>query len=358
LITIGMLAYNEAALIERTLKSLFAQTLLKAATQPAEEVELVVVANGCTDDTAGIARTALAALTRGGTAPHVHWRVEELQRPGKSHAWNRYVHAFADPRADHFFLMDADIEMLDGRTLESMVGLLRQRSDVWVAVDQPIKDTELEPEGGTWRRASARVGGLSGRRSEIGQPSWLCGQLYCIRGPVIRRLWLPDELTVCEDSLLYDFIVTDCLRGPVRPERVVLAPHAAHRFEAYKTLKAVLRHERWLIAGTIIKAIMLTDLRREMAEQGGDAASIIARRDAAEPGWLAALVDRSIANGGWWLVPNDIVFRRFQALRTKRWHQLPLLAPLAVGAFLADMAAALGANMDLQRRRPVAVSAR
>lgn len=355
-ITIGMLAYNEAAVIEQTLVSLFAQTLFAASAPTTMEVELVVVANGCTDDTADIARATLSALTNPSTAAPVSWRVEELERPGICHAWNRYVHDFADPRAEHVFVMSADIELLAPTTLASMVAALSDAPDVWATTDQPIKDTLLESRGGLLRLLSARIGQLSGRGTEPGQPSWLCGQLYCVRGSIIRRLWLPNELPVGEDSLLYDLIVSDRLLEPARPERVLLAADATHRFEAYTTLASLLRHERWLIAGAIIRAEMLEDLRREMAEAGADAASIIARRDAVEPGWLAALLDRSVARRGRWLVPNALLWRRFRVLRSKAWHQLLLLAPLAFIAFVADFLAAFGANADLQRRRTIAVS--
>jgi glycosyltransferase involved in cell wall biosynthesis len=355
MISIGMLAYNEAHNIERTIRSLFDQSLF-AAGQAGPAIEFIVVANGCSDKTAAIAQSVIDEATATPGLRHVTARVEELGRPGKCHAWNRYVHDFAAQHADTVILVDADIEFLTPTTLESMVRLLDERPEVWVAVDEPVKDVNLASGGGLMQRLSARIGSLRAGRARPGAPSWLCGQCYCMRGDLIRRLRLPSDWTGPQDSLLYDLVVTDCLREEPRPERVVTAPDAAHRFEAYTTARSLLRHERWLISGAIVNGFVIYDLQREVREKGSDAASIIAWRDANEPGWVGRLVAEVVDTQGRWLVPRHILLRRYNALARMAWPRRLLFGPLAGAAFVADFVAAFGANAELRRRRTVAVS--
>ncbi|WP_116347785.1 glycosyltransferase family A protein [Alkalilimnicola ehrlichii] len=82
-------AHNEAAVIERTLRTVVPML--------AEEDELILVANGCTDDTAGIARRY---------EPQV--RVIETDVASKPHALN-----LGDQAARSFprIYLDADIEL-------------------------------------------------------------------------------------------------------------------------------------------------------------------------------------------------------------------------------------------------------
>ena len=63
IVSIGMLARNEAARIAQTLRSLLQQSVFRAdGNSPAAQWELIVVPNGCTDATAEAARAALAQL--------------------------------------------------------------------------------------------------------------------------------------------------------------------------------------------------------------------------------------------------------------------------------------------------------
>ena len=62
-ITLGILAYNEGEMIGRTVRSLFEQSVFSgvAATLPDVQWEIVVVPNGCKDDTHAQAEQALQA---------------------------------------------------------------------------------------------------------------------------------------------------------------------------------------------------------------------------------------------------------------------------------------------------------
>lgn len=64
-VTISMLARNEAKVIGATIRSLISQSIFNeasAASFGVDRVELLIIPNGCTDDTAKEAKLALAEL--------------------------------------------------------------------------------------------------------------------------------------------------------------------------------------------------------------------------------------------------------------------------------------------------------
>ena len=100
-ICIGILARNEEQNIGHTLDSLFGQSLFSNSDDHFEAIEVICVANGCTDRTADIARQALDTHCSNRT---VTWRVCELEEAGKPNAWNEFVHSFSDQSADVIIL--------------------------------------------------------------------------------------------------------------------------------------------------------------------------------------------------------------------------------------------------------------
>ena len=145
-ITIGILAYNESEVIARTIGSLFAQSVFNGRDARAQW-EVVVVPNGCKDDTQARAEQALQAACAG--RGDVTWRVISLERAGKSHAWNKLVHEIAAPQTDVFVMIDADIEFGHPDTLFNCVQRLHTDSHAWAVVDLPLKDFHREQFGGT-----------------------------------------------------------------------------------------------------------------------------------------------------------------------------------------------------------------
>ncbi|WRH66636.1 MAG: glycosyltransferase [Planktothrix sp. GU0601_MAG3] len=81
-INIGILAYNEAVTIPKMLDSLFKQTLF---TQPRSDldIEICVIPNACTDQTASIAATTLENLVKPDIHTHVKWSIYEIETPRK-----------------------------------------------------------------------------------------------------------------------------------------------------------------------------------------------------------------------------------------------------------------------------------
>src|ERR1700733_14993687 len=137
LLSIGLLAHNEKANIESTLRSLFKQDVFQTFF-----TEIIIVANGCTDETATMARRSLedhrAVWSNRGSA-----RVEEIEIAGKANAWNQFVHKFSSSRASILILMDADIKISSANAISSMVRSLTNNPQAVVCADRPVKDIKI-----------------------------------------------------------------------------------------------------------------------------------------------------------------------------------------------------------------------
>lgn len=346
-ISIGILAYNESAIIRATLHSLLEQSLFN---QPDSGmvIEIVVVPNGCTDDTAAISRATLEELVKPSVHTNVNWRVCEVEQAGLANAWNLFIHEFSEPKADYLFVMSADIQLLDTQTLRSMIEALETRPEAWVSVDKRIKDVAIKENKSLMEQLSTLASGLSGSNAVEGSAAWISGQLSCTRAKVLRRIWLPTTLPT-DDAFIYTMIVTDFLKTPEEPERVILAGSASHAFEAYTDIGRLLRHEKWLIFGQTVNQLLYADLLANSNEQQ-DVSWLIKERNEQDPFWLNKLVKFAVKEKGGWLIPKFILIRRFQSLLYKPFYKAILLFPLAAIAFVIDLILSIQVNSELHSK--------
>ncbi|HYW21782.1 MAG TPA: glycosyltransferase [Nodularia sp. (in: cyanobacteria)] len=340
-VSIGMLAYNEFEEIATTLHSLFQQSIFQDA-NPNIEIEIVVVPNGCTDDTATIARTMLQEWEKSVSNLSISWQICEVEEAGKANAWNLYVHEFSHPDANYLFLMDADIQFLEPQTLYSMIQTLEKTPDAWVSVDKLVKDVALKPKKNLMEKLSVAVSGVS-----AGKSTWICGQLYCSRSEILRKIWMPTGILV-EDGFLWTMIVTDGLISPEVLNRVVLADSAAHVFEAYTQIHSLLSHELRQVVGNTINYFVYTNLE-EANNCPLDAGSLIKLRNEQDPRWLDKLITASVKKSGWWAIPKWLVLRRLQSLRNRPLRKAIWLFPVLIIAFFLDLVLCLQANYQLHR---------
>lgn len=339
-ISIGMLAYNEAQLIDATLASLFQQTLFTDASHPVQ-LEIIVVPNGCTDDTATVAETALRQYAPAAANP-IQYRVCPLEQPGKANAWNHYIHQFAGSDADYIFLMDADIQFLEATTLTAMVDALEENTEAWVSVDQPVKSIALKANT-TWaEKLSLAVSKLSGNKGA----AWICGQLYCGRGERLREIHLPTTLSG-EDSFIYTMVTTNLLSTQMQTERVIKAPLASHSFEAYLNIRTLFRHERWLVISNSANQLIYDYLQGQINTLK-TAGSLIKQNNEQNPLWVNQLIQARAAKSSW-IVSPGLLFRRFINLRYKSLLGAIALFPLALAATCVDLIIILQANQELRR---------
>ena len=340
-LSIGILAHNEAAIIARTIASLAGQSILDPACAAAlgiGAVEIVVVPNGCTDGTAAAAAVALDQVPSG-VARSVH----DLDEAGKSNAWNRYVHDLARPDATLLTLMDADIEFGSGDVIERLVRQLRDAPQAVVATDRPIKDyrghRRLTPFDRLSRRVSAQQAG----------PGGLCGQLYCARADALRRIWLPAGLPV-EDGFLAAMLVTEGFTRPSDDRAIAYVPDAQHYYEPLSGMAAFVRHEARIIVGSVINAWLFTLLWEE--GRRGHVGAFVRRRNAEDPHWVEGVCREARAVRGRWLVPEAFIVWRLVPLRDQPLPRFLKRAPVAIAATVAALPAVLRANTIL--RRPAA----
>jgi len=339
-VSIGILAWNESQRIGATIASLAEQSLLAPDQHDSFAVDVVCVANGCEDDTAAQAKAAFQRHL-GETRSPVQYRVEEIETPGKSNAWNRFVHEFAHADSSFLILMDADIAFIEVDTLLNLVRTLESTPAAHVSIDRPVKDIAMKSRRGILEWLSLRTSLLT----ESVSPR-ICGQLYCGRAEVLRRLFLPVGLTT-QDSFLTAMVRTDMLQDKQRNERIVRAPGASHVFEAYTTLSSIFRHQRAISIGSTINELLLTHLKENL--NGEDGGTVVRRWTEADPDWFGKLVRRHFDARGWWVLPCRINVHRLRMLRGGGLrHKLGGL-PVVLAGFLMDAAVTVSANHAIRR---------
>jgi glycosyltransferase involved in cell wall biosynthesis len=341
-ISIGILAYNEADSIAPALSSLFQQSIF----QQQHSIEVVVVPNGCTDATATIAQDTLKKLVKESLHP-VQYQVRDVKQPGKSNAWNLYVHEYAAPTAEYLILMDADIQFLNPRSLEELVGALQSHPEAWVAVGYPIKDIALKPQKTLIDRLSLAVSKSTQESLHTDNPV-ICGQLYCNRAIALREIWMPIGLPV-EDGFLRAVACTESFTEPNSDYcRIQLVPSATHIFAAYTHISDLLTHEKRILMGSVINSLLFNYLWKNCSPQQ-PAGALIRQRNQQDPNWLNHLLQENLSQQGWWVIPSAFALRRLQGLQSYSWAKKILRFALVLLASCADWWVCFQANAALKR---------
>jgi glycosyltransferase involved in cell wall biosynthesis len=344
-ISIGILAWNEERSIGKTIESVLSQSLFIRPRLAITSIELICVPNGCSDNTADVARRAASEFAPHDTPFHLECRVCDVDVPGKGNAWNEFIHRFADQQADVVIMLDADVELLGSETLENMVEALVTNTHAHVATPARVKHIASKPRKSLYDRISLGA-------SEIGQsrPAMLAGCLYCARANVLRRIWLPAGL-VGEDAFLCAMLVTDLFTHHTDHERVVRAPNAAVRFESYTKLRDVFYNLRRRAITRGINAMMYTYLWENVGKVAPDAGSLIKQRNDDDPDWFRKLVRQNVKNGSWWIMPKGVLGVRLMSLGNLRWSRRLALLPTALIASAADLIVHVSANRAIREGR-------
>jgi hypothetical protein len=301
------------------------------------------VPNGCTDDTANVARIVLADLVARSKLTRVKYAVCEVAEPGKTNAWNRYVHQFSAPHAKYLLLMDADIEFLGDRTVRNTIDELERTPRANVAVDTPTKDIVLKPNKNLIEKLSLSVSAAATNSTEV----WICGQFYCGRGEVLRQIWMPPGL-LAEDGFLTTIIWTNNLTSAPEIDRIVRTPNAAHTFEALTNPQKLMRHEKRVTIAMTINHYLFEYLDR-ICDRDRDAGTVIKQMNDRDPAWLKHLFQDVLDRQKWWIIPTAWLFGRFRALKYQSLPRMVLLLPATSVAFLVNLVVFFQANRDMRR---------
>ena len=174
-LTIGVCAYNE----EKNIKTLLGD-ILDQRNLP-QLARVVVVASGCTDNTASIVRDIANAN------PKVEL-IEEKSRTGKTNAINLIL---ANCSTELLALVSADIRL----PKDSVAGILRAISDERVAVAGGLPVVENSQKGAVAKSAAIIWRVMRQTMTELGSPgelSFVMGELYCFRTSLVERI--PSEV--------------------------------------------------------------------------------------------------------------------------------------------------------------------
>ena len=337
LISIGILAHNEEHDIGNLISDLAKQNLLA---NNALSIDIHVVANGCTDNTTSVSQTALAAapFQRDNIATLVH----DLPRPGKSNAWNEFVHRLASPNTDFVFCLDADIRIPEATTLQLVFDKLASSKTACVAIDESVKDlSEKAQKTLTERIILAASGTGYNTRSAI------AGALYCVRFDVLKNIWMPIGLPG-EDGFLRAMILTSNFTKDENLGRLVFVEGARHIFESERTISGVFRHNVRLAIGTAINILLFNHIR-ESESIRNNVSDYIQRRNAANPDWVNELIRAEIRRGKYFLLNKDFILKRIQGFFALPFSQRLRRWPILVVSVAFDMALLVRASQLMRK---------
>jgi len=216
-------AHNEAANIQAVL-----QSLLEQRTHLARIIEVIVVASGCTDDTAGLART----VSKGKPGVHVH--VQE-RRAGKVAAINEYL-KIRDQRADVILMCSADLRVAPD-VVERIVMCFRDHADVGMVGARPVPDNDDTTLIGKM------VHLLWDMHHRIALERPKMGELVAFRAPLIERV---SELSVVDEASIEDVVRSKGYGLAYVPDAVVTNHGPETWREYFEQRRRIARGHYWL----------------------------------------------------------------------------------------------------------------
>ncbi|EEF63228.1 glycosyltransferase family 2 protein [Pedosphaera parvula] len=341
LISIGIIAWNEEKGIRATLESLFQQSLFQRLGERGLSCEIVCVANGCTDNTPKVAAQVFAEYSAAHEFRHTFTcRPLDVKERGKINAWNLYVHSLSASEAQFLFLMDADIKFLHPDTLWNMVDALQENETASIATDRPEKSISFKQDKSLFEKISLRVSQMT----QAGDAQ-LCGQLYCIRSVIARRIYLPRDLGACEDGFIKWVVCTDFITKPLNPQRIIIAKDAAHVFDAYTSPSAILRNQKRQMIGQTVVHILIDDyLKTLTVPERLNLAVALREKESADPQWLQRLIGDYIQQTKhfWQLIPG-LAGMRFKRIAKLKGLGKVVYLPTAIAGFAVSMIACFNA---------------
>jgi glycosyltransferase involved in cell wall biosynthesis len=330
-VAICILARNEENGIAACLHQLAGQSIFEDQDL---QIQVHVVANGCTDGTAQVAGSARQEVESRRGQLFVH----DLVEGGKSRAWNRAVHSLVPPDTDLIFFVDADVQLISKQVLADLMRTLRASTKAKVCTGYPVKDITTKQRKTPLDRFSLLISGATRHVGAIN------GSLYLSWGESLRAIWLPDQ-TPGEDGFLNAMVNTDGFTNPGLTEAVVSASEPTHYFRAHR-IRDFFAHERRMIVGTMVNIWIFEYLWSLKLEQ--PAGPLIAQWNKDDPDWVEAVIQRN-ATSRRWVVRSNIIFGRFRGGAGKSvWRRIAYL-PNALLATLLTLPPAIGANRRLQR---------
>ncbi|HCT45898.1 MAG: hypothetical protein CMJ35_05065 [Phycisphaerae bacterium] len=340
-ISIGILAYNEEKSIAQTIESVLAQCLhIDSNTGVQREIraELVVVPNGCKDQTARVAQDAITRYFTPENSPNFfNARVCELEAAGKENAWNNFVNGFSADDVEYLVFMDADVTLAHPHVISNLIEALETNPELLIAGGNPIKHVELKDKRSTYDRLS--IGATSLRK---GMKGVFAGCLYCGRANFMREMYLPEAL-MGEDAFVRAMTVT---RGFTQPDDVNLVARVESAeiiFQSYTSPGEILRNKTRRMLELTINAILYTKLWAESTKEA-PAGMLMKQWQSQDPQWSARLVHDTFNERGFWAVPRQFIYKQFMQLKHQPWPRRLRYLPVAIATLPINTYAVIQAN--------------
>lgn len=216
-------AHNEGQNIQHLLDSLLAQE-----TREARIIEIVVIASGCTDDTAERARH----VARG--RPGVHVVVQE-RRSGKVAAINEYL-LVRDKRAEVIVMCGADLVVAPD-VVDKIVRCFKERAQVGMIGAHPVPDNDTATPMGKMVNVLWELH----HRIALDEPKM--GELVAFRADLVDRV---SELSIVDEASVEDIVRTKGYELAYLPEAIVTNHGPETLGEYFEQRRRIARGHYWL----------------------------------------------------------------------------------------------------------------
>lgn len=313
-VDIGVFAHNEAGNIVNTLRELVKQETTGL------DVRLLVLANGCSDDTVKLASTF--AKTSAAQYPAIRVEVVDLAQGGKSRTWNRYVHDLSRADANILIFADADIELPVADSFLRLVRRSGSSPELHAINSKPVKDIVHRPESlGLKGKAIAMSSGtLDDWKTAI------CGQLYAMPADKARSIHIPVGLPV-EDGFIRAMILTDSMTMGEDLSRID-GDDVFHIFASEQSILGLIRHQTRIVIGSAINAAVFAHLAEVPSTERRAVLADAAKQDA----WLQDVIRTRLPAWPFGWIPTHFLTKRVafiarhprKLLRPRQWVVLLL----------------------------------
>lgn len=274
-------AHNEAGNIKNVLMSLLAQE-----THLARVIEIVVIASGCTDDTAARARD----VARGRPGMHV---VIQERRGGKVAAINEYLR-MRDQRADVVVSCSADVFVAPD-VVEKIVCFLRDHPEVGMVGAHPVPDNDKRSAVGRM------VHVLWDLHHKVASHTPKMGELVAFRAELVDHV---SELSIVDEASVEDIVRSKGYELGYVADAIV-TNHGPERLgEYFEQRRRIARGHYWLKfafgyrVATMEKGSVLKSALEVLREQDAEGKRALAAAVAVEVAARAAgFVDARIIGG-------------------------------------------------------------
>lgn len=333
-ITIGILAWNEEENIKNILPQLLQQTIFNNSKLTSD---LLLVANGCTDKTAQVAKDF---KNENPLFQKINFQIVSIEKPGKANAWNQLIHNLSDKQTDIYINMDADITLPANDTLERLIEALQNNPMAKVISSLPIKEITNKTLINHAVKGQGEITKL--------QPGQLCGHLYAINGETARGIILPTNIII-DDGFIKEMVVTDLLKKLSNNELVQTSEKVPHFFKPYADLRSIFKNQVRQTVGQSLYHYLKEWLLKNTQERNIGVSDLISKMNTENPDWLRDdLIEKNLAKR-WWVIPARLLFWPFIRLKNLSFLKQISKLPVAFASFLFGIPVCFVANRKLKK---------